>query len=632
MTHREKTIAAFALVALAAAARGAEPLVTLAETDTGFTLANGHVTARIDKRAGTFALTYDGLEVVNRGYWSQVGRSSAGDVGRYGTKRSAAVRINPQANGGERAEVACRFGYDGKSAGLPCDVELRYALGRGDSGLYACAVWEHRPGYPRFSVGEARLAMKLNPQVFDYLAVDARRRLTLPSGRDWYRGEQLNMKEVRRIKTGPFAGKAEHKYDYSAVLADVPAYGWCGTKRHVGVWLINPSIEYLAGGPTKVELTGHLDVNPGGAPTLLNMWHGSHYGGSSLVVAENERWGKVVGPFLVYCNSAPDNDRLWQDALAKAKAEEKAWPYEWEKGPEYPPSAGRGTVSGELVVSDPQAPGLKLRNLWVGLASPPYTPEGGGRNAGAVDWQRDSKHYQFWARGDDEGRFTIRNVRPGTYTLYAIADGVQGEFRQDNVAVAAGEKNDLGRLTWRPVRYGRQLWEIGTPNRSAEEFRHGDDYWHWGLYDQYPKEFPDDVRFVVGKSDPRRDWNYCQPPRVEARRVRGTTWTVTFELPAAPRGKATLRLAICGSRGRGGVEVAVNGKPAGGTGPLPDSGVMHRDGIRGYWCERDVAFDAALLKRGTNVLTLTVPARSWTDGVLYDYLRLELDEAGGKAP
>jgi hypothetical protein len=179
---------------------------------------------------------------------------------------------------------------------------------------------------------------------------------------------------------------------------------------------------------------------------------------------------------------------------------------------------------------------------------------------------------------------------------------------------------------------GRQLWEIGTPNRSAEEFRHGDDYWHWGLYHQYPKEFPGDVHFVVGKSDPRRDWNYCQPPRVEGRRVQSTTWSVTFELPEAPRGKAALRLAVCGSSGRGGVEVAVNGKPAGGTGPLPGSGVMHRDGVRGYWCERAVAFDAALLKRGTNVLTLTVPARSWVDGVLYDYLRLELAEARGTVP
>ena len=87
-----------------------------------------------------------------------------------------------------------------------------------------------------------------------------------------------------------------------------------------------------------------------------------------------------------------------------------------------------------------------------------------------------------------------------------------------------------------------------------------------------------------------------------------------------------LRLAICGSRGRGGIEVTVNGKNAGNTGPLPDTGVMHRDGIRGYWFERDVPFDAALLKSGANALQLAVPARAWVDGVLYDYLRLELDE------
>ena len=46
--------------------------------------------------------------------------------------------------------------------------------------------------------------------------------------------------------------------------------------------------------------------------------------------------------------------------------------------------------------------------------------------------------------------------------------------------------------------------------------------------------------------------------------------------------------------------------------------------IRGLWYER--AFDAALLRPGTNTLTLTVPAGPVTGGVLYDYLRLELDE------
>ena len=33
---------------------------------------------------------------------------------------------------------------------------------------------------------------------------------------------------------------------------------------------------------------------------------------------------------------------------------------------------------------------------------------------------------------------------------------------------------------------------------------------------------------------------------------------------------------------------------------------------------------AALLKKGTNTLKLTAPANNWVQGVLYDYLRLEV--------
>ena len=70
----------------------------------------------------------------------------------------------------------------------------------------------------------------------------------------------------------------------------------------------------------------------------------------------------------------------------------------------------------------------------------------------------------------------------------------------------------------------------------------------------------------------------------------------------------------------------VNGRPIGSTGELPESGVMHRDGIRSdTLTERNLKFDAALLKPGENVIELTKHVRTWTDGVLYDYLRLELD-------
>jgi len=40
-----------------------------------------------------------------------------------------------------------------------------------------------------------------------------------------------------------------------------------------------------------------------------------------------------------------------------------------------------------------------------------------------------------------------------------------------------------------------------------------------------------------------------------------------------------------------------------------------------------LAFDATLMKKGANVLKLIVPAGPINNGVIYDYVRLELDDA-----
>ena len=170
------------------------------------------------------------------------------------------------------------------------------------------------------------------------------------------------------------------------------------------------------------------------------------------------------------------------------------------------------------------------------------------------------------------------------------------------------------------MRHGRQLWEIGIPNRSGEEFRHGDHYWQWGLYNLYPAEFPNDVNFTIGKSDVHKDWNYAQVPRGDGK---PTTWSINFDLPDAPRGKATLRVALAAASARK-IDVSVNDQPAGSIGPLMDTATIRRDGIRGYWTERDVVFDASFMKAGANVLKLTIPAGNPMNGVIYDYLRLEL--------
>ena len=125
----------------------------------------------------------------------------------------------------------------------------------------------------------------------------------------------------------------------------------------------------------------------------------------------------------------------------------------------------------------------------------------------------------------------------------------------------------------------------------------------------------------MGKSDYRKDWNYAQVPRGTNE---GTTWSIAFDLPKAPRGRATLRLGIAAASIRGGIQVAVNGQSAGSTTPLSDAATIRRDGIRGYWSERSVAFDANRLKSGANVLQLTIPRGGAMSGVEYDYLRLEL--------
>jgi len=84
-------------------------------------------------------------------------------------------------------------------------------------------------------------------------------------------------------------------------------------------------------------------------------------------------------------------------------------------------------------------------------------------------------------------------------------------------------------------------------------------------------------------------------------------------------------LALAGADGNGGLTVAVNGQSVGTIHPTATNALRYNTDT-GVWQERDLAFDAALLKPGENEMQLTVPAGDLTSGVVYDYLRLELDE------
>ena len=121
---------------------------------------------------------------------------------------------------------------------------------------------------------------------------------------DWGTGVVVHAKEQRIMSKGVYKNSVEHKYSYNAVQYKIPAYGWSSTKDHVGVWFINPTIEYLSGGATKQELVCHYHDNDNPEPIILDYWRGTHYaGGAQASIESGEEWSKVIGPIFVYVNS-----------------------------------------------------------------------------------------------------------------------------------------------------------------------------------------------------------------------------------------------------------------------------------------------------------------------------------------
>jgi len=694
--------------------------VTVTENARSYTLDNGIVKVTISKSTSNISsLIYKGMETMsNGGVWEQT-PAAAASVGGL----TDSITIDPSKNGGARAEVSIKGVTGGQvglspsapgapSGGIRMDLEIRYTLGRGESGVYTYGIFSHPASYPASSVGaESRFIIEMTRN-FDWISVDKDRNMLECAPTDWGTGVVVHAKEQRIMDVGVYKNSVEHKYSYSGVQYKCPAYGWSSTKDHIGIWFINPTIEYLSGGASKQELDCHFGDNGNPPPIILDYWKGSHYGRNTVCnVAAGEEWTKVVGPIFVYVNALSnfktpsqadldtlaatagnptvpqawtDNaNALFADALAQAKKENTAWPYDWVNGVDYPHLNERGNVTGQLVLNDPLAPkgtSTNLPHLTVGLAYPDSGGgAGGGRGgfgAGGTTWVTDGKHYEFWNDGTEDGKFTITKVRPGNYTLHAFADGVLGEFAQANITVEAGKNIDLGKLVWQPVRWGTQLWDIGYPDRSSDKFFKGDgaNYWLWGWNLRYALLYPNDLTYTVGKSDYHKDWFFEEVPHATADpslfvnpeakdpanqrfgwvrayslqdypqtdtngpwrlygNGRATTWTIKFNMDKAAQGSAIFRVALAGADGGGGggsaggsVAVGVNGQGVGSLQPFGTNAIRYNT-TGGVWQEVHLTFDASLLKAGENTLTITVPGGTLQSGLVYDYLRLELNEA-----
>ena len=597
------------LVGIPACAADAPP-VTATEDGAKIQMDNGTVALEILKAKSqivSIRYRHDGqtTEMSRTMYYS----ASAGPTDRNATRPpSGSIQIQAARpahlikSGPEAAEAVLE---NGPTSTYPFHTETHYVLPRGTTGFYAYQIYSHPADQPAATIGEARFVLKgpPGPELYTNHVADAQRMAPYDTS-----------PVVRQVSDATFLlqdGKIYTKYDNTAFMADHYVHGMTG--HNVGVWMVNASNEYVNGGPLKQELTVHADN------TLLNMLQGAHFGSGVLNFRAGEAWTKFYGPFLVYFNTGPSAEAMYQDALARVKAEQAQWPYRWAQNADYP--TARGTVRGQLTLEG----GGSAGGAWVILAA----PDG--------DWPLQGKMYEFWAKTDARGAFVVPKVRPGAYTLYAVGGNQFEQFAHADVAVQADKTTNLGTLHWKPVTHGKTLWQIGTPDRSTQEFRDGDNVRHFANYLRYASNFPNDVTFVVGKSREKTDWNYAQWSWY----VKQPYWAIDFDLPAALSGKATLTFGIAASNpSRGGssqVQIKVNGQDAGSLHLTKSGPAMYRSGGQdSLYRVEYITFDASLLKTGKNEITLALSdaqplpapneqAQERVGAVMYDAIRLEAE-------
>jgi len=160
------------------------------------------------------------------------------------------------------------------------------------------------------------------------------------------------------------------------------------------------------------------------------------------------------------------------------------------------------------------------------------------------------------------------------------------------------------------------LWQIGKPDHDNAEFALAP-----GGYAQ----FKNDAFFIVGQSDPKRDWPYVQPGPADAwAGSRPHTFTVVFgvrQLVAAGNCKLEFDLLDTQHLSPPKVSIAVNGQaferqmPA-GAGDASVNGAP----AQGKPHHFEVEFPVTQLKEGDNDIAITTLSGSW---LLYDAVTLE---------
>ncbi|KAJ4807300.1 Rhamnogalacturonate lyase [Rhynchospora pubera] len=638
--------------------------VTLHVEDSKVTMDNGILQVTFAKPQGrVISIRYNGIENLlnyhgaeNQGgywdvFWSYPGseRDAVMDT-LDGTEFQAVVEREDQVEISFKRNwepsLQYKFSY--------LNTDIRYVMLSGVSGFYTYSILEHDKSWPPFDIAEGRIAVKLDNR-FSYMVISDNKQKEMPfaSDREPPRGERLAYKEAVLLvdpSVPSLKGEVDDKYQYSLDNKDNKVHGWIDNDSTTGFWVITPSNEFKTGGPFKQDLTSHT------GPTSLAMIIGDRYVGDNIHfrLQAGEYWKKTLGPIFFYLNSnlykiqseiqrVPARNQLWEDAKTQMQKEVNSWPYNFLASEEYLKSNQRGSVAGRLLTYDRYVStnDKPIDFSYVGLALPGQPGS----------WQGECKGYQFWTRADADGNFIINNVIPGNYNLYAWVPGFVGDFMHNvTIFISAGCGINLGVLIFEPPRVGPTLWEIGIPDRSAAEFFIPDPnyrypnklytktekYRQYGLWDRYTDFYPiDDLVYLVGISDYKRDWFFAHAPRKVGEEYHPTTWQIKFKISSTPKNSSyLLRIALAAAH-MARLEVRVN-KPLEealfNTYLFGDGNAIARHGIHGFQRHYEVPIDGALLIEGENTIYLTTKGNFMFSGIMYDYIRFEGPPYGAKTP
>ncbi|CAN1328528.1 Rhamnogalacturonate lyase [Linum perenne] len=523
---------------------------------------------------------------------------------------------------------------------VPLNVDMRYIVRKDVPGFYVYVIVERLQGWPDVDMNYHRYAFKPNKTLFNYMAITDEIQLVMPTEADREAGTPLAYKEAVKL-TNPvsnpaFKDQVDDKYEYTLEKTQLKLKGWISDSAKLGFWIVAPSDEYMNGGPKKNDLTCHC------GPTVVVIFTSIHTFGLDLLTEyrNGEPWKKAFGPVFIYLNADGDRSALWKDAKSQLDKEIQQWPYTFVQHQDYLQAAQRGTVTGQLMVDDKYLnPSPKeAANAFVGLCMPGTTDDA---------WQYEVKGYNFWTQTDDKGNFVIKNVRPGDYNLYGYVIGVVSSFRHPQlITVKAGDELKLGQVAFKPPRTGPTLWEIGIPDRSANEFfvpdadpgflnkfwldKPKDKYRQYGLWARYAELYPkDDLVFQVGVSTYSKDWFYAHVLREVGKTYNPTTWRVVFDLPEViPTGNYTIQIALAAAEMTN-IFVYVNDvnakRPHYATGTVGTDNAIARHGNHGLYRFFSGGLPSNLFLKGKNTIFMrhAKSQDSPFSGVMYDYIRLE---------